>query len=435
MKSLNIWTKPNIDYWIARDIITYDDIAASDKEATMAKVLDNFHKYKITQATDGRWVTYIKDDTKPNGLRQIRRRSKADLYSFLIRLYGVCNDISKSIHDVFGEWVEYKETFTHATNPKKRLSPSTIHRYKNDYRRFVSGTVLDNESIDIDDMRLEQILISIINKKQPLDSAWTNFYGNLDGMFRYAVRKRYISSNPLDFIDKDVLRSFCVPDKVKDDSERIMTVEELQGLIQATYRQIDRHPGYMCNYAILMTCLIGLRAGELSALKWECIDDEYIHIVRAERRYDYDDHTEYVIGEPKNHKFRRIPITEDVRTLLNEIRLLSGDSEWLFPNSKGNRHTGHDITCAVDRRAKEAGLKGSSTHEVRRTVSSIMRTYASRETVAHIMGHLPETNDKFYDYDTTTYNDKVQILKNVAESYKVINFESYINTKKSEKAQ
>lgn len=227
---------------------------------------------------------------------------------------------------------------------------------------------------------------------------------------------------------------FCVPDKVSDDSDRIMTLDELNGLIKATYAQIAKHPRYMCNYAILLTCMAGLRSGELSALKWENIDDDYIHVVIAERRFDYDDHSEIIIGEPKNHKHRHIPITDDMRALLDQIRALGIDSEWVFVNEKGNRHTGHDITCAVDRRAKESGLKKSSTHEIRRTVSSYLNTVLERETVANLMGHLPETNERFYDYDISSIQEKKDALSRLAESEKVINFESYTKTKKSEKA-
>ena len=429
-----MWTdKIHIDYFLNRGIIVPGDIALG-QEVVMYKILDNVHTYKIAHTSDGRWTTRVSDPTKPDGTRMIRRKSKTELYSFLIKFYDLCPDTDKTISDVFKEWCDYKATFIDATN--KPISPTTIKRYKNDFRRFLAGTPIEVESINIDNMTLEEMLIAVIQVKKPFNKAWSNFHGNLNQIFMYAVRKRYIKSNPFDYIDKDKVMSFCVPDNVSDDSDRIMTLDELRGLINATYKQIAKHPKYMCNYAILLACLIGLRSGELSALRWENIDDDFIHVVIAERRFDYDDHSEIVIGEPKNRKHRHIPITEDIRALLDQIRSLNMDGDgWVFVNKDGKRHTGHDISCAVDRRAKESGLKKCSTHEIRRTVSSYLNTVLDRRTVANLLGHLPETNEKYYDYDISSTQDKLSALSKLAKSQNVTDFQSYKQSQKSSKAQ
>ena len=85
----NIFSKKNIDYLIDCGILDYDDIVPSGSEVLMSKILDNVHKHKITKANDGRWSTYVPDPTKSTGLRQVKKRSKSELFVYLIENYGV----------------------------------------------------------------------------------------------------------------------------------------------------------------------------------------------------------------------------------------------------------------------------------------------------------------------------------------------------------
>ena len=124
----------------------------------MSKILDKIHTHKISRANDGRWVTYVPDATKTNGLKQVRKGTKSELYAFLIEFYGLLPEQSaeKTIGNVFLEWIEYKREFTKATY--KPLSPSTIRRYELDYQKYLENTELSKAPIDLDDMTLESIV-------------------------------------------------------------------------------------------------------------------------------------------------------------------------------------------------------------------------------------------------------------------------------------
>lgn len=94
-----------------------------------------------------------------------------------------------------------------------------------------------------------------------------------------------------------------------------------------------------------------------------------------------------VIGESKNGKHRIVPITDDIRSLLNKIRALGIQSSdrFIFVRENGTRYTAHDISCTVDRRASEAGIKKTSIHGIRRTVSSQLNTVLSQKDVASML--------------------------------------------------
>ncbi|MBO4901884.1 MAG: hypothetical protein J5518_03755 [Lachnospiraceae bacterium] len=150
----------------------------------------------------------------------------------------------------------------------------------------------------------------------------------------------------------------------------------------------------------------------------------------SEHRHDYGDHSEIVIGEPKSHKHRLIPVTKDISELLATIRRHSTDATWVFAGEEG-RVTANDVSNACRRRSNEAGIKRTSIHEIRRTVSSYLNTMLPREAVANMLGHLPTTNERFYDYDISSRSVKIEALEKLSGN--VINFSSYRKTEEPEK--
>ena len=404
-----------------RGIIIVDDVVALDKESLMKKIIETYHDRPISQAKDGRYYTYVPDPTKKGGRKQVRGATKEKLYENIAKEYGLIAKTRCTIAEAYAEWVEYKRTFT--TAKYKPMSPSTIRRYERDYARLIRGTSLEKAPITIDAHSLKVELISIVQEKQVSPSDFSNFFGYLNMMFDMLMDAGRISASPIGRTTKKEVKAFCTEKPQKPDEDRVLTKEELERLRKAVVKQIRKHPRYMPNYAILLATYTGMRVGEIAALRWVDIRDGVIHVDCSEHRHDYPDHYELVIGEPKNGKHRAFPINEAIQGVLDMIKDAGADSEWLFANKDGVRHTAHDISCAADRRAKEAGIGGTSIHEIRRTVSSLLRTRLARETVAAMLGHLPETNDRHYDYDVAGKDEKVIAITDVLSS-NVISFAS-----------
>ena len=269
------------------------------------------------------------------------------------------------------------------------------------------------EPITLKDIDLENHLISIIKTSQMTKRAFSNVSGNVREVFLYARRQRYIQSSPVDMIDMVKLKRLCLDTVPKADEDRILTIEEINALKESVMVHLARHPYYMPDYAIRLAIMIGPRVGELAALKWDAIRDGFLYIELSEHRNDHKDKTcELVISLPKNKKIRRIPLTVEMKELFDEIRVLNLKGEFIFTRfENGERYTSHDISCACDRRVREAGIPdGTSIHEIRRTVSSYLNTVLPREAVANMIGHTPETNEKCYDYDGTSSDAKIIAL-------------------------
>ena len=378
---------------------------------------------QVKRAPDGRYITYVADETRPNGRRQVRKKSKTDLYRYLLGFYNISEaenaNQCKSFQDLYTEWVEYKRKFVSAKNRKKSLSPSTIRRYERDYENHLLETELNSQPIgEISPVYLENALMAMIEKDSLTESSAGNILGYVRQAFAYAKRSGYINEDPGEHIDRQMILAMSTFSDPKPDEERVLTLNELQMLEEAVTAHEKSHPEYMPDYAVELAILTGMRVGELAALKWECIDDDFVHIDYSEHRLDFKDKKcELIIDEPKNGKHRKIPMTDDIMDLFGRIKAVSRTDckeGFIFVRKDGSRYTGHTISCAVVRRAEEAGIGGTSIHEIRRTVSSMLRTILPVKTVANLLGHLEQTNEEHYNYDMMEMSEKKRALSEVS---------------------
>lgn len=409
-------------FYLEHDIITLDSLANLSKEEIMSSIMNKVHKYKITVHTDGRYQTYVPDPTKPGGRRQIRKKTIEDMNEFLLEYYTLeIKAGDKTFENLYMEWKDYKKQFVMVKNVHKGISPSTIRRYERDYDNHLRDTKLSRLSItDATPIVLETILGELIDEQNMSESCASNIIGYVRQAFAYGRRAGYLRDNPCEYVDRRMVLSKCKTVQKPNDCDRVLTIMELNALKESVARHEESYPDYMPDYAIELATMTGMRVGEIAALRWSSIDDGYIHIDESEHRYDYADRpSELVIGEPKNGKHRLIPLTEDMKELFERIESLDirNPEDFIFARRDDlTRYTGHDIGCAIDRRASEAGIKKTSIHGIRRTVSSILRTKLPAKTVANMLGHLEVTNERHYNYDFFEDSAKISALSELSST-------------------
>ncbi len=411
-----------LKYWLECGILQVDDVIGSSQEAIMKTVLDGVHRFKIFRGADGRWSTYVADPTKPKGRRDVKRKSLSDLYKFLIQFYDIdvsrCKSLEMTFEALYLEWVEYKKQFIGAINSKKSISPSTIRRYERDFEKYIKGTEFANSLISAISMTdLERFILGIIQDYEMSDNNAGNVIGYMNQAFTYARRSRYLVENPMEFVDRNLLLSRCTQKPPKTDSERILSAKEMIALKKAIVRHEMLYPQYMPDYAIELALLTGMRVGELAALKWSCVDDIYIHIDYSEHRLDYKEKpSEIVVGEPKNRKHRKIPLTKDMRALFKRMEAVSPSEtcEFVFTDKNGDRFSARAIGLATKKRCKEAGISKGSIHRIRRTVSSLLNQHLPQRVVAELLGHTETVNELHYNYSVAETTEKANALSRIS---------------------
>lgn len=260
------------------------------------------HPYKITEpkSENGRWQTYYKN---ANGERKIiRAQTKDALLEKLIPIYFQESHLDKlSFSDLFLEWLEYKKTVTDSAN--------TIKRHIQHYKRYFERSELHSMPVRrIDTLLLESECNRLVKEYSMSRKEWNNVKTILLGCFEYAVRKKYITINPMDDVKILVKYRQVVKKTGKTETYNTEELENLNKYLDAMYAETED----TVFLAVKINFLLGLRVGELVALKWEdCKERSHIHIVREEvrnqetNRYDVVEHTKtnrdrYVILVPKS---------------------------------------------------------------------------------------------------------------------------------------
>jgi len=140
------------------------------------------------------------------------------------------------------------------------------------------------------------------------DSSISKVYQLLGQTFKRAVERNYILRNPITFEEARK------PKSSKESSEvEALTVEEEKKLISAL-----SHEKTLYKSAILLMLFTGLRIGETLALKWSCIDDDYINIHQSLTR---NEKGKVILGKKAKTKksIRQIPRNNIINEILSSI--------------------------------------------------------------------------------------------------------------------
>lgn len=387
----------------ALNMLAYYDIVSLDsvqnKLMKIQQILKN-HSYAITPPKDdnGRWQTYYKDT---DGNRKIIRAvTKEELIKKLVEAYtGIARAKKLTMTKLYDEWLEYKKTITN--------SPNTIRRHIQHYNKYFADTPMFKRQVSgIDELSMEIFCNNIIKQYNLSKKEWGNVKGILNGMFLYARRKGYITDNPMDNIIINI--KFRQVSK-KSGKTQVYDEEELKQLLA----YIDEYYEKTENIALLAVKLnffIGLRVGELVALKWEDIDiiSKQIHVEREEVR-DQITNKYSIVNHTKTNTDRYVPIPDKALEVLKKISDKSGGSEYIFVRS-GKRINARAVAYVLEKYAERTGHVVKSTHKMRKTyASSLYNNGVSADKIREMLGHTSlVTALTSYIYDTAPESKTIE---------------------------
>lgn len=369
------------------------DMLMSSKKEQIKKI----HPYAITPPSkgEGRWQTFYKgtDGKRKN----IKAQTEEDLLKKLIPLYFQNSYIDKlTFHKLYEEWLEYKKTVTN--------SPNTIKRHAQHYSKYFEPSCLHAMKIkQINELFLESECNRIVKDFNLSRKEWGNTKTILNGMFQYAVRKKYLSENPMDKIQIHVKFKQIVRKTGKTETYNTDELENLNQYLDRMYIETED----TVFLAVKLNFLLGLRVGELAALKWEDLSDEnHLHIVREEVRNQITNQCE-VVEHTKTNCDRFVVLVPKAINLLQKIE---HTGNYIFMRN-GERIRARQIAYVLEKYAERQGIATKSTHKMRKTYASNLNAKGvPLDSIRELLGHSNPTTTLGYILNPLTEKETYDLI-------------------------
>ncbi len=365
--------------------------------ATLRDKVEKQHHYTLTPPTTekGRWQTsYINGSGKRKNLKA---PTKEELLDKLIPIYFSKSHIDNlSFHELFDEWLAYKSSVTN--------SPNTIKRHMQHYNKYFATSVLDNmKVIDIDELLLEQECNRIIREFNLPRKEWCNAKTILNGMYAFAIRKKYLTENPLANVQILVKFKQVVKKTGKTETYNTEELASINAFLDRLYAETS-DTSYL---AVKLNFLLGLRVGELVALKWEdWCDTSHLHIVREEIR-DQTDNSYSVVEHTKTNRDRFVVVIPKAVEILNKIERTD---DYIFTRD-GKRITAIRIATILRKYANYNDVPLKSSHKLRKTYASNLNANGvPLDCIREMLGHSSLTTTLGYLYNPLTENKTYELI-------------------------
>ncbi len=265
-----------------------------------------------------------------------------------------------------GEWL---------TQVKRSRKPSTYVKYRQVYETHIRGRFGDALPSELTDQSVREAFRQMQDgERPPSDSLTRSIYSILNQILKYASRHYPITAGVL---------TKPAPGR-RNPPARPLHTREQRKLLRTLRRDMDLY-----KLAALLCLYMGLRLGELCALKWSDIDlrGMTLTVSRTVQRLRMEGHkTKTVLLEtaPKSESSRReLPLPAQLARLLAKFQdgreYVFGGEKPLEPRTMQN-HWGKIL--------KEAGLPGRKFHTLRHTfATNCVERGVDVKSLSDLLGH------------------------------------------------
>lgn len=365
-------------------------------------------KFKYWQGKNGNWNTYFpKENVEPPYGRLVSKVDQERLDKAIIDYY-IKEDktvIVPTFRQMYEKWRETKDL---------ELSDNSILRYASDYKRFFENSDFENLPMNqINENTIKKFMLQSIRDQKLCREACKKMFSCIKNTVKCARIEKVITDNPVEFLELKQFTRHCV-EKEKQAEEQVFNDNELLMIQKGLYELYGDKPEFMPQYGVEMSLLTGMRVGEIAALKWEDVHDDYILIHTSIKHNRFKN--EFHVGATKTKKSRQFPMCDEIRDLMKRIRTVQEEygciSEFIFTNGRGSYINGQRISDCMKRLTNYLGIHGGGITALRKTINSNLRRNGVPVTiVASMLGHTEEVNNKYYTYDTSNLSEKQKIIK------------------------
>ena len=393
----------DLNYLVDNGIIDLPNIQSIIEMKKRQELLNN-HPYKIWCGSNGKWYTYLPDETKGRVLK--KKSTKEDIEDVVIK-YQESVMSNPTIEELFDEWNDHRRDIGRIAKSSHTRLRQVFDRHFKEFGKRRIASVKENEWIDFLEAQVFEHNLS--------SKAFASLKSITKGMLKWAKRQGIIAYSPELMLTELDLSDNVFTKKIKEDYEEVFDEEEMQKMLSYLTGNRD-----IRNDGITLLFVSGMRVGELVGIKPQDINlnSNTVKIRRTETRFKDGDETIYTIKEyPKTQAgVREIVIPSSYSWLLKELYVKSRGQEFVFEEN-GKRITTLLIRKRIYSICKKTGVYKKSPHKIRATYDTILLDNGvDKRTVKDQMGHSDiAVSEKNYHRNRKSIKNKAVIIDGIAD--------------------
>lgn len=364
------------------------------------------HPYKIWEGKDGKWYTYLPDESKNDGRRLIKRTDVTILENIIINYWKSFCEVH-TLENVFYEWIREKLEYG-------EIEKNTYDRYETDFHRFFNKGFENTNIKNISEEMLEDFIKSTINNKKLTSKAYSGMRTIIIGIFKYAKKHKYTDISIYTFFGDLNLSKKIFTKKVRYSEKEVFSEQEIKSMVHFINSRNQR----IRELGILLAIYTGMRPGELSALKPSDIrkDDRTIHVQRSEVKYKgINGKTVISVKDfPKSDAGDRYLLLNDKAfEVAKKILRINPFGEYLFQDEKTKKRiTENGFNHKLSRICMAIGIPVRTMHKLRKTYGTSLIDHGVPDSViTEQMGHADiKTTRQYYYYSNQSNSEKLEQL-------------------------
>ncbi len=358
-----------------------------------------FQMHSSSKYKDGSWKTYVYECGKR---KEVIRKTKDELYETLYDFYKNQERVAVTFEDAF------KILMTHKVNDLGRCHNTIVDDSR--YFSYLNADLRKKALVEITESDLRCWLVKEYMPTKPKEAALRKMLQLINQIFDHAISEKLCFDNPAKYILYKDYAKDCDHSK-KRDEERAFSEAECIVLYQDALTHIDNPRCVMR----LFSMVTGLRVGELSALTWDDVLDDCIHVHQQQIRDTSSGHQVFRnVGYTKDermhpHDGREIPRNPQINVVLSFAEDLPGSSIYVFHDVAGNPISKDSYMQHLRRTCKRLGINTTNNHAFRIAYNSklIENNFSSADR-ALVLGHAVQTNEQHYSVSDRRRFDSIK---------------------------
>lgn len=245
------------------DLSSLKTLIEREEEKMRRDTILRNHPSPITQLPNGDWYTRI------NG-KKVQSKSMQYVED---RIVSAAKSPVISINSIFEDYLRIRKETVEPTTWRKDIYIFTV---------LIKPSPIGEKSVDKLTINDGYNFFNYCKNVKPgmKKRHWDNVRCTFNSIFQYCIDQGYITSNP--FINVRPKRNAFAPPRRTPDNEKIFSEEERKEIVSHAFKMADK-PNNAIFLGIVLLFNLGIRNGELSALKWQDIETDthnrpYIHI-------------------------------------------------------------------------------------------------------------------------------------------------------------